>query len=395
MDINKDSKQICDDVETEIERARNLFLANISHQIRTPLNAIVGMAEIAKAEECDKHKLDECMEAILTSSQTLVNIIEDLFDAGQVSSGNIMIKAIPCDLLKLLESMLGDTYSLHFRSGQKFYKDIKLTQTKVVCDGNRLQRVLYNVLGNATKFTPDDGEIHFSVWDELVDDKHAKYYFVIEDNGKGISEQDLQHVFEPFYRDKESVENYLEGTGLGLSVVKEILDAMRATISIQSELGVGTRVEISGVMEIVDEAATDSAQTTDESTLLEGRRVMVVEDQPINLMVARRMLERYGAVVDVAENGKVAYDTFMSHEEGSYDILFMDIHMPVMNGYEAAKNIRQSGRTDSESVKIVSMTADVFAKDIANAKEAGMDAHIGKPIKGEDLVATIKELLNL
>lgn len=375
--------------------AKETFLANISHQIRTPLNAIVGMAEIAKLEWGDKDKIAECMDVVLSSSQTLINMLNDLLDSSQASAGNIVIIPSPCDMYKLMEQTVSDFRSLYLHSGQSFTYNIRIRNAQVVCDSNRLLRALLNVLGNAAKFTPSGGSICFNVWEEASGMDKSKYHFEIKDTGKGISKEDIKHVFEPFYRDQDSAENYLEGNGLGLSVVKEILDAKGATISIESELGEGTRVEIIDELPILDVPSARGCDERDKDALLLGRKVLLVEDQPINLMVARRMLERYGAIVDATENGKMAYELYMKAPAGTYDIVFMDIQMPVMNGYEATKAIRNSQRADASTVKIVSMTADVFPEDIQRAKNAGMNAHIGKPIRAEELTDLIETLLKM
>lgn len=388
----KEAVEIALSAAEDARKARENFLANISHQIRTPLNAIVGMAELARMDDFDTSKLQENMDIVLSSSQTLVNMVDDLLDSSQASVGNIVINPKPCDIMDIMEDLKENFMSLCLRNGQHYHEDIQIKHRKVSCDGSRLLRVLLNVLSNSAKFTPLGGHITLKVWEEEPKNGKANFHFVIEDTGKGIEKEDLQHVFEPFYRDRESQDHYLEGNGLGLSVVKALLEAMGATITLESEPGVGTKVEIIDALELIEEAKSGGDSRLE--TLLDGRKVLVVEDQPINLMVAKRMLERYGAIVDTAENGKTAVERFCSEAERTYDIVFMDIHMPVLNGYEAAKAIRSSEKADAKDIIIVSMTADVFPEDIQMAMDAGMNAHIGKPIRSEDLGALIKDLLN-
>lgn len=376
----------------DAKNTRETFLANISHQIRTPLNAIVGMAELAKMEDFDTTKLRESMDIVLTSSQTLVNMVDDLLDTRQASTGNIVIQLKPCDLTEILYDLKDNFYSLHLRKGQNYQEEIQVKHRRVLCDGSRLLRVLLNVMGNAAKFTSAGGTITLKVWEEEPKDKKVRYHFLIEDTGKGIEEEDLKHVFEPFYRDKDSQNLYLEGNGLGLSVVKEILEAKGATISIESTPGIGTSVEIIDEMEVLDYPSTQGDNCFEP--LLEGKKVLLVEDQPINLMVAKRMLERYGAVVHTAENGKIAVDKFIEEPENTYAIIFMDIQMPVLNGYDATRQIRSCNKADASEVKIISMTADVFPENIKRALDEGMNAHIGKPIRSEDLGTLIKSLLD-
>jgi len=213
----------------------------------------------------------------------------------------------------------------------------------------------------------------------------------IEDHGKGISKEDLVHVYEPFFRDRDSAENYLSGTGLGLSVVKNIVDAKGASIDITSEPNVGTTVTVVNPVEFVEEKKKNNSET---EKVLAGKRVLLVEDQPINMLVARRMLERFGAQVDTAEHGRFAVEQFMEHPENTYSLIFMDIQMPIMDGYEATKRIRESGRGDAKSVKIISMTANVLPEDIERARENRMNAHIGKPILTEELKQLIVEVMD-
>lgn len=372
-------------------KTREDFLANISHQIRTPLNAIVGMAELTRMDDFDTSKLQENMDVVLSSSQTLVNMVDDLLDTSQASSGNITIHAKPCDLMEIMEDIKDNFLSLYLRKGQNFEETLHIKHSKVCCDGSRLLRVLLNLLGNSAKFTPVGGTIALRVWEEEPKNGKVKYHFIVEDTGKGIEKDDLQHVFEPFFRDRESQNLYLEGNGLGLVVVKEILDAKGATITIDSEPGIGTRVEIVDEIEIIENTEAVAERTLGQ--LLAGKKVLVVEDQPINLMVAKRMLERYGAEADTAENGKIAVEKYLEAPENTYEMIFMDIHMPILNGYDASVQIRGCGRADAKTVKIVSMTADVFPEDIKKALDAGMDAHIGKPIRSEDLGTLIENLL--
>ncbi len=373
------------------QNAKNSFFANMSHEIRTPLNAIVGMAEIAKLDCRNPKKVKECMDIMLTFSQNLVRVISNILDTSSVQSGTITLEPKETRIMDLVEKVKKEFAETVKKPNQEFTVECKLQHEYALLDENRALRVFNNVLENAANFSQDKGKIKLTV-EELPGKQPDEGILKIQisDNGKGISKEDLNHVFEPFYRDRDSSTNYLSGTGLGLSVVKNILDAKGATIEIDSELNKGTVVTIMNPVKFPREIKKKNAP----KTVLEGRRVLVVEDQPINMLVAKRMLEKFGATVDTAEHGRFAVEQYLSQPEGTYDLIFMDIQMPIMNGYEATKKIRSSGRGDSETIKIVSMTANVLPEDIKQSKEAGMDAHIGKPIRTEDLSQMIVGLLN-
>ncbi|MCR4956898.1 MAG: response regulator [Lachnospiraceae bacterium] len=414
--IDKESKQICctisdvtilasrhkeqqEVLKQSLEReeaalnAKNNFFANMSHEIRTPLNAIVGMAEIARMEVHNAKKVMECMDIMISSSQSLVNVVSDILDSGSVQSGTIKLIEKPTNVKDVLEKVVEDFKSAQMKPKQTILVDLKVKHEMAMIDADRLSRLTSNLLANAAKFSPEKGQLELHLSEKPgKDDKEGFYRIEIVDYGKGISQEDLKHVFEPFYRDKDSAANYLSGTGLGLSVVKSIVDAKGATIDIESEPGVGTKVVVVAPMKFVEEKAR-SAGAEINTHLLEGKRVLLVEDQPINMLVAKRMLERFSATVDTAEHGKYAVDQFMSHPENTYDVIFMDIQMPIMDGYEATKAIRESGRSDANTVKIVSMTANVLPEDIEKAKQEHMDAHIGKPIRTEDLQNLIISLM--
>ncbi|SFQ16167.1 Signal transduction histidine kinase [Lachnospiraceae bacterium XBB1006] len=374
------------------QNAKDNFFANMSHEIRTPLNAIVGMAEIAKMDVHNPKKVTECMDILLSASQTLTNVVSNILDASSLQSGNVKLVAGPTDLRQLIVKVQKEFVEGYKKPNQVFQLETKIQHSKVVVDPARAFRVVMNLLANAANFSGDEGVIILRV-EEIAGETQQKGFLKvqIEDHGKGISEEDLKHVYEPFFRDRDSAENYLSGTGLGLSVVKNIVDAKGATIDISSKPGVGTVVTLMDPVEFVEEKKKNNAEN---EKVLSGKRVLLVEDQPINMMVAKRMLERFGAEVDTAEHGRFAVEQFMQHPENTYSLIFMDIQMPIMDGYEATKQIRSSGRSDAQSVKIISMTANVLPEDIELARKNRMNAHIGKPILSEELRQLIVEVLD-
>lgn len=379
------------DREAEALKAKNVFLANMSHEIRTPLNAIVGMAEIAKMDINNPQKVKECMDIILSSSQTLVDVVSNILDSNNAQDGGIRLIAVPTNVKELAERIAEEFKSTLKKQNQQLKTEINIQHEVAIVDPDRASRAILNLLSNAAKFSSDKDIIEFRIT-ELPGKRPGEGFYRVEikDHGKGISKEDMKHIFEPFYRDRESAENYLSGTGLGLSVVKSIVDAKGANIEIESEPGGGTSVTIVDPVTFVDEVKKNVVENT---RVLEGKRVLMVEDQPINMLVAKRMLERFGAMVDTAEHGKIAVEQYLNHPAGTYDMIFMDIQMPIMNGYEATRRIRESGREDAKSVKIVSMTANVSPEDLEKVRQSRMNAYISKPFRVEDLQQMIVELL--
>ena len=375
------------------QNAKNNFFANMSHEIRTPLNAIVGMAEIAKMDVHNPKKIMECMDIMLSACQNLTNVVSNILDTSSMQSGSVKIVPNPTDIHQVLEKVEKEFVEGFKKPNQTFKIEKDLKHSKFMLDATRAIRVAMNLLNNAANFTAGNGEITLRVT-ELPGKTSRKGFLKIEiiDNGKGISEEDIQHVFEPFYRDHDTAENYLSGTGLGLSVVKSIVDAKGATIEITSKPHEGTTVTIVDPVEYAEEKKKVAVEEEDQA--LSGKRVLLVEDQPINMLVAKRMLERFGAQVDTAEHGRFAVEQFMNQPENTYALIFMDIQMPIMDGYEATRQIRSSGRADAETVKIIAMTANVLPEDIESAKESGMDAHIGKPILTDELKTLIVSVLD-
>lgn len=379
------------DREAEALKAKNVFLANMSHEVRTPLNAIVGMAEIAKMDINNPQKVRECMDIILSSSQTLVDVVSNILDSNNAQDGGIRLMAVPTNVKELAERIAEEFKSTLKKQNQQLKTEINIQHEVAIVDPDRASRAILNLLSNAAKFSSDKDIIEFRIT-ELPGKRPGEGFYRVEikDHGKGISKEDMKHIFEPFYRDRESAENYLSGTGLGLSVVKSIVDAKGANIEIESEPGGGTSVTIVDPVTFVDEVKKNVVENT---RVLEGKRVLMVEDQPINMLVAKRMLERFGASVDTAEHGKIAVEQYLNHPAGTYDMIFMDIQMPIMNGYEATRRIRESGREDAKSVKIVSMTANVSPEDLEKVRQSRMNAYISKPFRVEDLQQMIVELL--
>lgn len=362
-------------------RIRESFFANMSHEIRTPLNAIVGMAEIAKDNINDKEKLLECCDIILFSARELTDVVSNILDSSDFETGTVHLQERPTNIKQLVQEVIDEFNVAYKKEDQKLVADIDVNHEVALMDEERLKRAGINLLSNAAKFSPNGSVIKIKVREESKGtSKKGAYIFEIIDEGKGIAKKDLQHVFEPFFSEKDINGNYSGGPGLGLSVVKNIAEAKGAKVTIESELNEGTIVHAYDPVTFIDNDVV-VRKRAEIKRVLEGKRALLVEDQTANRLVANNMLKRFGAEVEMAENGREAVDIYLDNPPGYFDLVLMDIQMPVMNGYEATKLIRESGRDDAKSIKIIAMTADVLPRDIENAKSAGMDEHIGKPIQ--------------
>lgn len=366
-------------------RAKEAFFANMSHEIRTPLNAIVGMAEIAKENIDDKEKVKECCDIMLASAMELTNVVSNILDSSDFEAGTIRLQERPANIKHLVQEVIDEFNSTYKKEGQKLIYEIDVKHEVALMDEERLRRAGLNILSNAAKYSPRDGMIKIKITEESEEGaKKGAYIFEIIDEGKGIDKKDLQHVFEPFFSGKSETGNYSEGAGLGLSVVKNIAEAKGAKVTIESEVNEGTLVRAYDPVTFIDNAVI-VRKRTEIKQVLAGKRALLVEDQTANRLVANNMLKRFGAEVEMAKNGKEAVEIYNDNPEGYFDLVLMDIQMPIMNGYEATRLIRESGKKDAKDIKIIAMTADVLPRDIENAKNAGMDEHIGKPIQPQNV----------
>ncbi len=376
--------------------AKTEFLRRMSHDIRTPINGICGMLDIADKFEGNQIKQAECRRKIRMSTDLLLSLINEVLDMSKLESGQLTFENIPFDLMSVIHEVLFAT------DPQAQARDIEVSLATPVLEHRffvgspiHLRRMLLNVLGNAVKYSNDGGRIDLSVEDHEVTDDVETLKFVCKDNGIGMAPEFLEHLFEPFARegagDKKRV-----GTGLGLSITKKIVETMGGSISAESVKGEGSTFTILVPLAIDKSDGADVVhidEKTDEGGSIEGLNILLVEDNELNMEIAKFLLEDAGAVVACAHDGKAAVDMFEASEPGSFDIVLMDIMMPVMNGYESTKAIRESGHPDAQRIPIVAMTANAFTDDRLKAREAGMDEHIAKPIDIDTVVSVIANLV--
>jgi signal transduction histidine kinase/CheY-like chemotaxis protein len=379
----------------ESSRAKSAFLSNMSHDIRTPLNAIIGYTEIAKKVGNIPEKELEYLDKIEASGHHLLALINDVLDMSRIESGKIELD-IQCaditeainnvyDLFNTQMDMKGITYNVNVDD---------VTDKYVMCDANRINRVLINLVSNAYKFTASGGNIDVKLTQLKTVDNVATYELKVKDTGVGMSKEFADKVFEAFER--EDTAGDVQGTGLGMAITKSIIDMMGGTIKVDSKKGVGTEFVIKVDLEIASDRdiLNQDIDIYSEDISFEGLRALLVEDQSINREIATMILNQYGISLEYAENGKEAVEKVVLQGPGYFQVIFMDIQMPVMNGYDAAKAIRSLSDKELATIPIIAMTANAFSVDVKEAIEAGMDGHIAKPIEVDKMLKTLNEVLN-
>ena len=381
----------------ESSKAKTTFLSNMSHDIRTPMNAIIGYTNLAEREDNDLSQVREYLAKIKTSSRHLLTLINDVLEMSRIESGKMDLEQTEVDLRKTLTEVR-DMFSTQMEEKEiEFIVDsAHVRKSHVLCDKNRLNRVLLNLLSNAYKFTPRGGTISVTLW-QIGDgeDGFGDYELRVKDSGIGMTREFAEKVFEAFERERTSTVSGIQGTGLGMAITKSIVDLMGGTIEVVTAPGAGTEFIIrvrfalqSGAAEQEDEAEDETPELPDFSDM----RLLLVEDNEINREIAQTILEEAGFTLETAVNGREAVEKVSAAEPGHFNAVLMDVQMPVMNGYEAARAIRASG-TPNADIPIIAMTANAFSEDIRSAEEAGMNAHIAKPIDVANLMATLARIL--
>lgn len=376
----------------EASRAKTVFLSHMSHDIRTPINGIMGMTDIAIRNMNDPDRLKDCLSKITSASHHLLSLINDVLDMSRIESGKIQLEKNSFCIDSLLDGCCSVISGQTFEKNIDFKTDFTgISQHYLKGDELHLRQILINILGNAVKFTPEGGEIIFTTNETILNDHETQLAFIIRDNGIGMSEEFQQKIFEPFAQAEDNGRSKYQGTGLGMSIVKQLTDLMGGTVSLESAPGKGTTFTI--VLNFLIEAASEPEQHTESVEAdLSGMRVLLTEDNDLNLEIAQYVLEDCGAVVTTAKNGREALELFSSQPENSFDVILMDVMMPVMDGLEATRAIRLSGKGDAGQIPIVAMTANAYAEDRQIAFDAGMNQHLAKPIEREELIRVLMEM---
>ena len=374
--------------------AKTEFLQRMSHDIRTPINGIIGMLAVAERYPDDLKKQDECREKISKASQLLLELINEVLDMGKLESGEVVLEEKSFHLQELLNEVLTVIEKLAQERGIEVIKrDLSVTHWNLIGSPGHLKRLLMNIMGNAVKYNKDHGKIILSLWEDESEDGRAFYTFICKDTGIGMSEEYQKRIFEPFTREDESVKTAYNGTGLGMPIAKKLAETMGGSISFTSQKGEGTAFTVK-LPFLIDKAAGKAENTTEEAEAsIKGVRILLVEDNELNMEISEFIVAEKGAVVTKAWNGKEAVETFAKAPEGAFDVILMDVMMPVMDGCEAAKEIRALPRKDAKRVPIIAMTANAFTEDKIRTREAGMNEHLSKPLAPDLVVKTITKFL--
>ena len=373
--------------------AKTTFLFNMSHDLRTPMNAIMGFSELLRSNADDGEKRAEYIENIKASGEYLMNLINDVLETARIESGNAEVEEQPTDLREIV-----DTLDLMFREQYKaksltIQRHIQMDFPVVMADRTKLQEIYLNILSNAVKYTPDGGIITVHLSQEMLEDGETVTNTVtVEDTGIGISKQFLPHVFESFTRERSGSETSVAGTGLGMGIVKKLVDLMGGTVTVESEPGEGTKVTTRMVHKVAGAEAHQPPAVPMRSSF-DGLRVLVVEDLLPNRMIAVELLKSAGFTAEEAQDGLECVNMVVKAPDDYYDLILMDIQMPNMDGLTATRVVRQLDNSRKASIPIIAMTANVFEEDKEKAKQAGMDGFAGKPINLTSLLSEISRVL--
>lgn len=373
--------------------AKTEFLRRISHDIRTPINGIQGMVKMAQHCPNNKKKQEEYWGKVWTSSQFLLDLVNDVLDMSKLESGEIVLENRTFSLAEILEEV---DLLLESQASQRKIQYItdgeEDTEMYLIGSPLHVRQILLNIGGNAIKYGKEGGYV--KVKSKIIEREEDMliYEFVCEDDGIGMSKEFQQRMFEPFVQEADDARTTYQGTGLGLSIVDKLVKKMKGTIEVTSQKGLGTTFKITIPFEI-DQAAEANDILCDEGAAysLEGMKALLVEDNELNMEITEFMLKEQGMIVEKAWNGREAVKAFEKSEEGYFDVILMDVMMPVMNGMDAAREIRRLPRADASSIPIIAITANAFSDDIEKSKEAGMNDHISKPIDEARLIDTMKK----
>ena len=380
--------------ETKANLAKREFLFNMSHDIRTPMNAIIGFTALAQTHIDDRGQVEDYLKKISVSSQHLLSLINDVLDMSRIESGKVTLEAKPVHLPELVHELRDIIQAVVSKKDLSLTLDtVGVENEDIIADPLRLEQILINVLANAVKFTPDGGQI--SLWIVQKDTApagYADFEFHIKDNGIGMSEEFQKHIFEQFARERTSTVSKIQGTGLGMAITKSLVDMMGGRITVKSEQGKGSEFTIS-LRFPIGEAKTGQTPPAAKDSAFTGKKLLVVEDNELNLEIASTLLKEAGFEVDTAENGKIAVEKVEAASADRYDLILMDIQMPEMDGYEATRRIRALPDAEKAALPIVAMTANAFEDDRKNALHAGMNGHIAKPLDIQKLFQVLSELL--
>lgn len=394
-------KQYIDELQKATEQARlaneakTKFLFRMSHDIRTPMNAIIGYSDLLEKHLQDEKKASAYLKKLQSSGNLLMTILNQVLEIARIESGTATLRLEAEDMEALFHSLYTVFESDIQQKELHYSEEIHIRHKYAVCDKTRLQEIQLNIVSNAIKYTPRGHTIHISLNEVASDDKQAQYVFTCTDTGIGMSEEYLSHIFEEFSREETSVKNEVPGTGLGLPIVKSIIELMEGTIQVESKQNIGTKITVTLPFDIAEKKDVSGKQEPKQPSRAEEKpyRILLAEDNALNAEIALELLKGAGFLVEHAADGQACVDMLSRAEEGYYDLILMDVQMPILNGYEATKKIRQLENRKKAEIPILAMTANAFSEDQQAALEAGMNEHVAKPIDMNVLLRVMMKYL--
>ena len=378
----------------EASEAKTRFLFNMSHDIRTPMNAIIGFSDLLGKNLDNEEKVREYLKKIKSSGNFLMTIINQVLEMARIESGTAILKTEAANLSELFYSVNTVLESDIQMKGIHCSIDTNVQHKYAFCDKTKLQEIYLNIMSNAIKYTSDGHSIHVTINETEFDDKKARYVFVCEDTGIGMAPEYLPHIFDEFSREHTATENKVSGTGLGLSIVKSFVELMNGRIHVESEPGKGTKFTVEVPLEHASEEDVCKKELPEQTFMTDkniGKRILLAEDNELNAEIAMELLKEEGFLIDWVKDGQECFDKLEESDEGYYDLILMDIQMPILNGYDTTAKIRQMENPKKAATPIVAMTANSFDEDIEMTKKAGMNGFIAKPLDAEKMFIILKQ----
>lgn len=381
------------DASKRADVTKNVFLSNISHDIRTPLNAILGFTSLARKNIKSPELMKDYLDKIDTASGQILNIVEKVFEYSYMKSREFSVNEEQCNVIEIIRDVYLEILPWAERKGVAVTLQVeKITHSEVYADKEKIKQILMNIADNAVKFTPSGGHITLTVDEKETNGEHSVFKFIVEDTGVGIDENAIGRIFEPFERETDATHSGEYGSGLGLTIAKHVSDIVGGTIGVESRKGKGSKFTVSVSFKLVPCESVEETVSPEQN--LWGKKVLLVEDNPLNREIEMDILQEYGIIVDTAENGKIAVDKVAASKPGDYTLVLMDIQMPVMDGRQATQEIRKLSDPALARIPIIALSANAFESDKRMSIETGINAHLAKPIDVSLIIRTAIRILN-